>query len=125
MEVVDFVNTELKKLKDRNSQIQSELENSKAVNINQVENQEGIIASMALKVMENYFEKFDELDLKSKKDILRILIEDMRGNGKEVEIDLLNTKISESNKRLFLDSRVGKSIKNDSKVVSRKVVQFP
>lgn len=125
MEVVDFVNTELKKLKDRNNQIQNELENMESNDISNIENEESMIASIVLNVMENYFEKFDELDLKSKKDILRILIEDMRGNGKEVEINLLNTRISESNKRLFLDSRVGKSIKNDSKVVSRSGVQFP
>lgn len=126
IEIVDFVNDELKKLKDRNSQIQKELMviQEENANKNDIENEESIIAQMVLNVIENYFEKFDSLDIKSKKDILKILIEDMRGNGKEVEINLLNTKISESNKKLFIDSHKGKSIKKDNKVVSKEVTQF-
>ena len=100
--IVDFVNSELKKLKDRNEQIQDELEKIKNKNRDnaELENREKEDAAIILDVIQNYFKVFDLLDLKSKRDILNLLIEDMKGNGKEVEITLLNTKISESNKKL-------------------------
>ena len=91
MEIVDFVNDELKRLKQENKQIQNQLhqleENIQKNNI--IENQY---------IINNCFKTFSSLDIKSRKDILKLLIGEMRGSGNEVEVKLLNTKISNNDK---------------------------
>jgi hypothetical protein len=48
----------------------------------------------------------------------------MNGSGENVEVKLLNTKINESDKRLFSDMFEETTEKNDSKVVNRTDMQF-
>lgn len=125
VDVIDFVNSELKKLKKENEEIETELleieDNQGIGNYGQNNKKDALLV---LDIINNCFKTFESLDLKFKKDILRILIGDMRGNGQKVEIDLLNTKINETNKRLLLNPFVEATIKNESKVVSRVGEQF-
>ena len=46
-----------------------------------------------------------------KKDILRIFIKDIYGNGDKVEVNILNTKLEESTKKLFSESIEGSNFK--------------
>ena len=126
IEVVDLINEELKKLKQEKKQIESELlhiEQSKENKIN-FESEESKTASLILDIIDNSLKTFEYLDIKSKKDILRILIEDMRGSGQNVEVKLLNTKINETDKRLFSDMFEETTNKKDLSVVSRIGKQF-
>ena len=75
-------------------------------------------------IIHNYFETFDCLDLKLKKDILKLLIEDMKGEGKKVEISLLNTKIEESTKWLFSNDYEKTVQSSNPKVAIRNEKQF-
>lgn len=105
IEVIEFVNDELKRLKEENAKIQheiSELQKSKQ-NENYYKNEECQTAPLVLDIINNYFKTFESIDIKSKKDILRILIKEMNGSGQNVEVKLLNTKINESDRRLFSD----------------------
>ena len=126
IEVVDLINEELKKLKQEKKQIESELlhiEQSKENKIS-FESEESKTASLILDIIDNSLKTFEYLDIKSKKDILRILIEDMRGSGQNVEVKLLNTKINETDKRLFSDMFEETTNKKDLSVVSRIGKQF-
>ena len=127
IEVVDFINNELKKLKQENEEIQEELlKLEKNQNAGEYgENSEAENAMLVLDIINNYFKTFECFDLKSKRDILKLLIEDMRGNGKNIEIDLLNTKISETDKRLLSNPLIEATNKKDLNVVSREGKQFP
>ncbi|HBC84338.1 MAG TPA: hypothetical protein DCZ30_02535 [Clostridiales bacterium] len=122
IEVVDFINNELKKLKQENEEIQEELlKLEKNQNVGEYgENSEAENAMLVLDIINNYFKTFECFDLKSKRDILKLLIEDMRGNGKNIEIDLLNTKISETDKRLLSNPLIEATNKKDLNVVSRE-----
>ena len=126
IEVVDFINNELKKLKQENEEIQEELlKLEKNQNVGEYgENSEAENAMLVLDIINNYFKTFECFDLKSKRDILKLLIEDMRGNGKNIEIDLLNTKISETDKRLLSNPLIEATNKKDLNVVSREGKQF-
>ena len=44
------------------------------------------------------------IDIKLKKDILRLLIKDVKGNGEKVTVNLLNTNIDAERKTFFFDS---------------------
>ena len=105
IDVIDIINQELKKLKQENQEIldkikklEEDLKNKK-----QEKSTESKGAEFILNIINNCFDTFDSLDLKFKKDIIRILIEDIKGNGDKIEVNLLNTKIDESTKKLFSD----------------------
>ena len=64
-----------------------------------------ITAKNILKILDNSYQIFDYYDLKTKRDIANLFIENIYGGtGPEVEINLLNTKIDENQKRLFIPS---------------------
>lgn len=126
VEIVDFINEELKKLKLEKKQIEDELiqiEQSKQNNIS-FQSEESKTASLILDIIDNCLKTFESLDIKSKKDILRILIEDMKGSGKNVDVKILNTKISQSDKRLFSDMFEETTVKKKLNVVSRTGEQY-
>ena len=121
MEVVDYINEELKRLKKENQDIQEKIQKlqyEKKVQRN-IKSVESKGAELVLDIVQNCFDKFDSLDLKFKKDILRILIQDIRGNGDKIEVNLLNTKIEESTKKLFSDMFEEDNFKNSSNVAIR------
>ena len=120
-EVVDLINEELKKLKQEKKEIEEELvhiEQSKK-NETTFKNEDSITASIVLDMIDNCLKTFDYLDIKSKKDILKVLIEDMRGSGKNVEVKILNTRIDQNDKRLFSEMFDETANKKDLNVVNR------
>ena len=126
IEVIDLINSELKRLKQENKELEDELIKLK-INKETEENfrdEESKMAELILDIINNCFKTFNYLDIKSKKDILRILIEDMQGSGQNVEVDILNTKISQNDKRLFSDMFEETANKKDKNVVSRLGLQF-
>ena len=90
IEIVDLINIELKKLKDQNKKIKEEL---LQLNTNQEE--------IVLDITNNYIKMFENLDIKSKKDILKMIIKEMKGNGKNIDIKLLDITINIKDKMLF------------------------
>ena len=121
VEVVEFINEELKKLKQEKKQIEDELLHLQQGKQNEIsfQSEESKTASLILDIMDNCLKTFEYLDIKSKKDILRILIEDMRGNGQNVDVKILNTKINNTDKRLFSDMFEETTNKKDLIVVNR------
>ena len=104
--IINVVNDEIKRLQQENNSIkeqitflQKENENNKVE-----ENFEKISSQLVLDIIDNYFNIFDELDIKLKKDILRILVKDIRGNGEKITVDLLNTNLDAERKSLLFDS---------------------
>ena len=94
VEIVDLIDEELKLLKQEKKQIENEL-------LQLEENMKYETFESNFNIIDNCLKGFDNLDIKSKKDILRTLIEEMRGSGKNIDIKILNTKIKPNDKRLF------------------------
>lgn len=126
IDVVEYINEELRRLKSEKQELQDKiqkLENEDDVH-KKTKTLESKGAELICDIIENCFDKFDSLDLKFKKDILRILIQDIRGNGDKIEVDILNTKIEENTKRLFSDivkesnskSSVGEVVKTEEEL---------
>lgn len=108
-DLMEIVNEELRRLKSENAQIKSKLEVLKAdQNKHKYElTKEAKTAKFVLNIIDNCFDVFDEFDLKYKKDLMNIFIESSYGNGDLVEINLLNTKIDESRKKVFYATYLG------------------
>ena len=101
IEIIDYINNEIKNLKKENKKIQEDLLNlQQHKEIREKDKNENC---SYLNLIDNELNLFDFLDIKFKKDILKILIKDMKGNGKNIEINLFNIKINQTDKRLFTD----------------------
>lgn len=126
-EVIDLINEELKNLKKQNEEIQEKIQKLEDKNENQKQERtlESKGAKLVLNIVNNCFDTFDSLDLKFKKDILKILIEDIIGNGDTVQVNMLNTKIEETTKKLFSDMIEENNFKNLSNVAIRTGEQLP
>lgn len=116
IDVAPIINDELKRLKKENEELQQKIEKlqQEQQKVKMEKSSEGKSAELILDIIHNCFNNFDKLDLKLKKDILRIFIKDIYGNGDKVEVNILNTKIEESTKRLFSDTIEENNFKNIS-----------
>lgn len=121
IDVIDFINNELRRLKEENQEIQEKIRQIEKDNQNQKYEQtaQSKSAELILDIVNNCFNNFDSLDLKLRKDILRILIQDIQGNGNKVEVNMLNTKIEENTKKLFSNMCSENNFKNLSNVAIR------
>lgn len=103
IEVVPLISDELKKLKNENQELEKKITqwDNEQLNTKVKIPVESKGAELVLDIIDNCLYNFDEVDLKLKKDILKILIKDIYGNGDKVEVNILNTKIEENTKKLL------------------------
>lgn len=101
--VIDIINKELIEAKNKSEKLKNKiaiLENLKNNNENMhIKLSKG--TKYILSIINNCFNIFETFDLKSKKDIIQLFIESAYGEGDTIEIKLLNTKISENQKRII------------------------
>lgn len=109
VDLMEIINNELRELKQKNEVIQSKLkELSKQEGEKQYQlTREVKTAKLVLSIIDNCFSVFEKFDLKYKKDLMNIFIESAYGDGKKVEINLLNTNIEESRKKVFYATYLG------------------
>lgn len=121
IDVAPLINDELKKLKNENQEIQEKLERlqKEKQNKKQERTAESKGAELILDIINNCLNNFDNLDLKMKKDILKIFIKDIYGNGDKVEVNILNTKLEDMTKKLFSNIIEENNFKNQSNVAIR------
>lgn len=101
--VISIINQELIKAQNKKEEIKNkidDLEHSKSEN-KKMNTKLSKGAKYILNIIDNCFNIFETFDLKSKKDILNLLVESAYGEGDTIEIKLLNTKIAENQKNMF------------------------
>lgn len=99
-DLIDIINEPLKKLKKEKEELEFKIANLKSQKTTMLydNNLEVQTAKDILKIIDNSFNAFDTYDLKTKRDIANLFIENIYGNGDDIEINLLNTQIEESKK---------------------------
>lgn len=118
--VIDIVNQELIKARNKKEELKNKidvLEHSKREN-KKMNSKLSKGAKYILNIIDNCFDIFETFDLKSKKDILNLLIESAYGEGDIIEINLLNTKISENQKKIICNQTFSRkrNINSNTKV---------
>lgn len=101
--VIDIVNQELIKVQNKKEELKNKikmLEHSKGYN-KKMKTKLSKGTKYISNIMDSCFDVFETFDLKAKKDILNLLIESAYGEGDSIEINLLNTKISEYQRKMF------------------------
>ena len=116
VDLMGIINAELRDLKNKNEKLKNKL---KELSEHESEKQykltrEAKTAKFVLDIIDNCFNVFEKLDLKYKKDLMNIFIESAYGNGDKVEINLLNTNIEESRKKVFYATYLGEHKKINS-----------
>lgn len=102
IDLMDMINDNLRALKKRKKELENQINNLKTSTNNIDTNLEVKTSKDILKIIDNSFEIFDTFDLKIKRDITSLFIESMYGNGEDVEINFLNTKISDFQKKTLI-----------------------
>lgn len=101
IDLMDMVNCKLRELKEQKQSLENQIANIK--NRGRIKDtSEMQTAKDLLKVIDNSFDIFHTFDLKTKRDIVGLFIERMYGDGENIEIYLLNTKMNDSSKKFFI-----------------------
>ena len=96
IDLIDDINKEIKKTKEENKKINEKIKELTASQTQyDIEMPENEVANLAIKVINNYFDAFTNLDIIEQRNILKIFIAYAVWNGKNVEVDLLNTEFDE------------------------------
>ncbi len=101
--VIDIINKELIQAKNKSKELKNKmkiLENSKIDN-KKLSTKLKKGSKYTLNIINKCFDTFETFDLKTKKDILNLFVENAYGEGDTIEINLLNTKISENQKKMI------------------------
>ena len=92
IEVVDLINEELNKLKEEKKQIEDELLYIEKCRQNEITFKIDRISFFVSEIIDNCFKTFELLDIKTKKDIVRMFVEDMSGSGKNISVKMFDIK---------------------------------
>lgn len=106
VDLIDVININLRKLKDEQVKLKQQIEELKKTRKNSSDILEMKTAKDLIEIIDNSFKLFDLYDLKTKRDITNLFIESIYGEGENIEINFLNTKIDESKKKLFVPTSI-------------------
>lgn len=101
IDLMDMINYKLRELKEQKKNLETQIANIKNKSKIQ-DNSEMQTAKDLLKIINNSFDIFQAFDLKTKRDIVSLFIEKIYGDGENIEIYLLNTKLEDSKKKFFI-----------------------
>ena len=88
IEIIDEINKEIKRIKKENERLDKRLSEYKSQEkVNQLEID---VSKIVLEIIEKYFVAFDTLDIVEKKNLFRLIVDNVVGNGNMVEINLLS-----------------------------------
>ena len=110
---MDMVNSKLRELKEQKQNLEYQIANVKSRGKIK-DTSEMQTAKDLLKIIDNSFNIFQTFDLKTKRDIVGLFIEKIYGDGENIEIYMLNTKLEDSKKKFFIPtiSKVENSFDN-------------
>lgn len=112
--VIDIINQELIKAQNKKEELKNKMEilerfksDNKKMNTKLSKG-----AKYILNIIDHCFDVLETFDLKSKKDILNLLVESAYGEGDTIEIKLLNTQIAENQKKMLCSQNFANSCHN-------------
>lgn len=95
VDLLDEVQTEIKKLKNANMEIEKQMKTLTKDSDNFISDSE--TASLVLHILDTYFNTFDTLDLVCKRDLIKLLVSSVYSDGKDIIINLIGTKELDNN----------------------------
>lgn len=84
-EIVPIISEEISNLKNKNQELTNKINNLKTIKNNTINNDEKIV----LDVLDNYFKKFEKLDLIEKRNLIKLVVESAYSDGDNLIINLV------------------------------------
>lgn len=88
--LLEDITNEIKRLKADNEQIQKRIDELQNFSSDEVNTQSQ--AQIIENIMETYFTTFNELDLQTKRSLIRLIIPNITSDGKDIEVNLLGVR---------------------------------
>ena len=88
--VIEDISNEIKKLNDANTEIEKKLQKINESKRSDITDKQ--TASLVLDILNNYFSVFEELDILKQREMVKLLISNIKTDGENLEIDLLRHK---------------------------------
>ncbi|MEE0699067.1 MAG: recombinase family protein [Bacilli bacterium] len=93
--LINNISAEIKKLKNTNMEIEKQMKALTKDKNNFISDKE--ITSLALNILDTYFNTFDFLDLVHKRDLIKSLVSSVTSNGKDININLVGSEALNNN----------------------------
>ncbi len=90
IELLDHLSNEIKRLKRANQEIEKQINKSSNTNYDEINDKE--TADLVLNGLNNYFTSFDTLDLKAKRNMIKMLVTSITSNGEDITINFTGAK---------------------------------
>ncbi len=90
IELLDHLSNEIKRLKRANQEIEKQINKSSNTNYDEINDKE--TADLVLHGLNNYFTSFDTLDLKTKRNMIKMLVTSITSNGEDITINFTGAK---------------------------------
>lgn len=101
IDLIQIINNNLRKLKEKKKELETKIASLQAKQKDDNRSLKTNTKQDILDIINHSFSVFDTFDLKTKRDITRLLIEDILGNGQEIEINFSTIPIDETSKELL------------------------
>lgn len=89
--LINNISAEIKKLKNTNMEIEKQMKALTKDKNNFISDKE--ITSLALNILNTYFNTFNSLDLVYKRDLIKSLVSSVTSNGKDITINLVGSEV--------------------------------
>lgn len=88
--LLDDISNEIKKLKEANVQLEKKLKELTNYNYDEVNDKE--TAQLLINILDTYCNSFDELDLNTKRNMIKLLVSSITSDGQDITIKFLGTR---------------------------------
>ena len=90
-ELFDVVQSQMKELKRKNNEIATNIQKIKQAQPNQVVNDQET-AKIVFEILNSYMSRFNELDIISKRNLIKLFVGNMETDGKNLYMDLIGSR---------------------------------
>lgn len=88
--LLDDISNEIKKLKETNSQLEKQIKELTNTNYDEITDKE--TADLVLNILDTYLSSFDNLDLNTKRNMIKLLVNSITTDGEDITINFLGTR---------------------------------
>lgn len=88
--LLDDISKEIKKLKETNSSLNKKIRELSNIKNDEIDDKE--TANLVISILDTYFNSFDELDLNTKRNMIKMLVSSITSDGEDITINFIGAR---------------------------------
>ena len=88
--LLDDISKEIKSLKEQNLKIEKQIKDLTNTNYEEINDKD--TADLLLNVLDTYFNEFNELDLNTKRNLIKLLVSSVTTDGEDITINFIGAR---------------------------------